>query len=46
MIERNYARLQQWRGLATRFDKHAVNYRAAVLLNTVIARTRALSDRP
>ena len=42
VIERGYARLKQWRGLATRFDKHAVNYRAAVVLNAVIAWTRAL----
>ncbi|AZS40824.1 hypothetical protein CVS54_02168 [Microbacterium oxydans] len=46
MIERNHARLKQWRGLATRVDEHAVNYRAAVRLNTVIVWTGALSDTP
>lgn len=33
VIERGYARLKQWRGLATRYDKLAVVYRAAVVLN-------------
>ena len=46
VIERNHARLKQWRGLATRVDEHAVNYRAAVRLNTVIVWTGALSDTP
>lgn len=46
VIERRYCHLKQWRGLATRYDKHAVNYRAAVILNAVIAWTRALSDTP
>lgn len=43
VIERRYCQIKQWRGLATRFDKHAVNYRAAVVLNAVIAWTKALS---
>ncbi len=42
MIERSYCHLKQWRGLATRYDKHAVIYRAAVLLNAVVVRTRHL----
>lgn len=46
VIERNYCRIKQWRGLATRYDKHAVTYRAAVVLNAVIAWTRQLSDTP
>ena len=41
-----FCHTKQWRGLATRFDKHAVIYRAAVVLNAVIAWTRALSDTP
>ena len=44
VIERGYCRIKQWRGLATRYDKHAVIYRAAVVLNAVIAWTKALSD--
>jgi len=46
VIERNYCRIKQWRGLATRYDKHAVTYRAAVVLNAVIAWTQQLSDTP
>ena len=46
VIERSYCHLKQWRGLATRYDKHAIIYRAAVVLNAVIAWTRRLSDMP
>jgi len=46
VIERGYCRIKQWRGLATRYDKHAVIYRAAVVLNAVIAWTKTLSDAP
>lgn len=46
VIERGFCRLKQWRGLATRYDKHATNYRAAVVLNAVIAWTQTLSDTP
>lgn len=46
MIERNCCRIKQWRGLATRYDKHAIIYRAAVILNVVIAWTKQLSDMP
>ena len=30
VVERSFARLKQWRGLATRYDKLAIVYRAAV----------------
>ena len=46
VVERQYCHLKQWRGLATRYDKHAIIYRAAVILNAVIAWTRQLSDTP
>jgi len=46
VIERNYCRIKQWRGLATRYYKHAVTYRAAVVRNAVIAWTKQLSDTP
>ena len=46
VIERNYCRIKQWRGLATRYDKHAATYRAAIVLNAVIAWTRQLSGTP
>jgi transposase len=44
VIERHYCHTKQWRGLATRYDKHAIIYRAAVVLNAVIVWTRPLSD--
>jgi transposase len=28
---------KQWRGIATRYDKHAITYRASVVLCAVIA---------
>jgi len=46
VIERRYCHIKQWRGLATRYDKLAITYRAAVILNAVIAWTRQLSDMP
>jgi transposase len=44
VIERRYCQIKQWRGLATRYDKLATVYRAAVVLNAVIAWTRVVSD--
>ena len=44
VIERRYCHIKQWRGLATRYDKLAIVYRAAVVLNAVIAWTRRLSQ--
>lgn len=44
VIERRYCHLKQWRGLATRYDKHATVYRAAIILNATIAWTQQLSD--
>lgn len=46
MIERHYCHIKQWQGLATRYDKHAITYRAAIVLDAVIAWTRQLSDTP
>lgn len=43
VIERRFCHLKQWRGLATRYDKHAIVYRAAVILNAVIAWTKRIS---
>lgn len=44
MIEDNYCHIKQWRGLVTRYDKRAAIYRAAVILNAVIAWSRLLAD--
>lgn len=46
VVERRYCHIKQWRGLATRYDKHAVIYRAGVVLNAVIAWSRQLSGPP
>ena len=40
VIERRFAPLKQWRGVATRYDKLATVYRAAAVLNAVLAWTR------
>lgn len=45
-IERNYCHLKQWRGLATRYDKLALVYRAATVLNATIAWLKHLTDTP
>ena len=34
-VERAFATIKQWRGLATRYDKLALTYRAGVLLSAV-----------
>lgn len=46
VIERRFCDVEQWRGLATRSDKHAIVYRAAVLIQAAIAWTKQLSDMP
>ena len=46
MIERRFCDVKQWRGLATRYDKHAIVYRAAVLIHAAIAWTKQFSDTP
>ena len=46
VIERRFCHIKQWRGIATRYDKLAVTFRAAVVLNATIAWTRPLSDMP
>lgn len=46
VIERRFCHLKQWRGLATRYDKLAIVYRAAAVLHAVISWTKALRDTP
>lgn len=36
VVERCNNRLKQWRGLATRYEKRAVNYRAMVVLASIV----------
>ena len=44
LIERRFAHLKQWRGLASRYDKLAIVYRSAVVLQAVVTWTKTLSD--
>lgn len=37
VVERAINRLKQWRGLATRYEKRAVNYRAMVVIATIVS---------
>ena len=46
VIERQDAHLKQWPGLASRYDRDTIVYRAAVGLNAVIAWSKLLSDTP
>jgi transposase len=36
VVERCFNRLKQWRGIATRYDKKALNYRAGIVLASII----------
>ena len=40
VVERSFALAKQWRGLATRYDKLALTYRAAVVLAACITWTK------
>lgn len=44
VIERRFCHTKQWRGLATRYDKHVVVYRSAVLIHAAIAWTGKLTQ--
>ncbi len=44
LIDRSSALLKQWRGLATRYDKLAIVYRAAVVLSACITWTPHKGD--
>ena len=46
VVERSFCLTKQWRGLATRYDKLAITYRAAATLLAVITWLRALGDTP
>lgn len=36
VVERSFAYAKQWRGLATRYDKLAIVYRAAVVISAIL----------
>ncbi|WP_396164961.1 IS5 family transposase [Corynebacterium sp.] len=44
VVERAFNKVKQWRGLATRYDKLAVVYRAAAVLSAVLAWLAPLID--
>jgi putative transposase len=46
VVERSFQRCKQWRGIATRYDKHNLNYRGGVVLNAIIAWLKRLRDTP
>lgn len=46
VVERAFNTVKQWRGLATRYDKLAVVYRAAAVLSTIVAWLSPLGDTP
>jgi transposase len=46
VIERSFNDTKQWRALATRYDKLAITYRAAVVLQACLRWTRLLGDTP
>ncbi|MDD7926489.1 IS5 family transposase [Actinomycetospora chibensis] len=37
VVERGFNQLKQWRGIASRTDKHAINYRGAVTFRATLA---------
>ncbi len=41
VVERSFNLLKQWRGLATRYDKHATVYRAGAVLAAIITWLRS-----
>lgn len=44
VVERAFSMTKQWRGLATRYDKLAITYRAAAVLHACIRWLRLLGD--
>lgn len=46
VIECGFNLVKQWRGLATRYDKLALTYRAAILLKAILTWLPALRDTP
>jgi transposase len=44
VVERFFALAKQWRGIATRFDKLAITYRAGVTLCAILTWVRLMGD--
>lgn len=45
-VECAFCALKHWRGLATRYDKLAVTYRAGCMIHAVVTWLHALRDTP
>ena len=37
VVERGFNQLKEWRGIASRTDKHAINYRGAITFRATLA---------
>ena len=46
VVERSFNRIKQWRGLATRYDKLAITYRAGALIHACLTWAQLLGDTP
>ncbi len=46
VVERSFNTMKQWRSLATRYDKLALTYRSATVLQAVFIWSAALGDTP
>ncbi len=46
VVERAFNRLKNWRGLATRYDKHVLNYRGGMVLASIILWLEPFGDTP
>lgn len=46
VVERSFALIKQWRGIATRYDKLAITYRAGALLHACLTWATLLGDTP
>lgn len=44
VVERSFAFAKQWRGLATRYDKLAITYRAGATINAILNWLRHIGD--
>jgi transposase len=45
-VERSFNTHKQWRGLATRYDKHAICYRATHVLSSIMTWLDVIGDTP
>ncbi len=46
VVERSFALVKQWRGVATRYDKLAITYRAGAVLHACLTWATLLGDTP